>query len=156
MIWRLAGEPETRMHAGFQDVESGAWYAQAVDWAAENGVVTGYSDKVFAPNDSVTREQLAVILNRWAGSASADENALAKIVLAMFGTIDPSAFYGEKINVPFDDAASVSEWAVRGVNWAYEAGVLNGRTEKRLAPQEKAARVEVAAMLLRTTAIIGE
>ena len=154
MIWRLAGEPENKTNAGFRDVKDGAWYAQAVNWAAENGVVTGYSDTVFAPNDNVTREQLAVILNRCAGSSGADGEALAKIVLAMFGTIDPSTFYGEKINVPFDDADSVSDWAVSGVNWAWNAGVLNGKTEKLLAPQDNATRAEVASMFLRMTAIL--
>ena len=154
MLWRLAGEPESMTTASFRDVKDGAWYAQAVNWAAENGIVTGYSNTVFAPNDKVTREQLAVILNRSAGSSGGDEEALVKIVLAMFGTIDPSTFYGEKIDVPFDDAASVSEWAVSGVNWAWNAGVLKGKTEKLLAPQDNANRAEVATMLLRATAIL--
>ena len=154
MLWRLAGEPESQTTAGFRDVKDGAWYAQAVNWAAENGIVTGYSNTVFAPNDKVTREQLAVILNRSAGNSGGDEEALVKIVLAMFGTIDPSTFYGEKIDVPFDDADSVSEWAVSGVNWAWNAGVLKGKTEKLLAPQDNATRAEVATMLLRATAIL--
>ena len=154
MLWRLVGEPESEMHAAFKDVESNSWYAQAVDWAAENGIVTGYSDTVFAPNDKVTREQLAVILHRCAGSSSAGEEALVQIVLAMFGTIDPSTFYGETIDVPFDDAASVSEWAVSGVNWAWENGILNGKTDTTLAPRDNATRAEVAAMLMRTAAII--
>ena len=154
MIWRLAGEPASEMHAAFKDVKSDAWYAQAVDWAAENGIVSGYSDTVFAPNDCVTREQLAVILYRCAGSVSADDTAMMALVLAMFGLVDSDAFYGEKIAVPFDDADAVHDWAVSGVNWAWENGILNGKTDTTLAPQDNATRAEVAAMLMRTAAII--
>ena len=155
MLWRLAGEPENKTDAGFRDVKDGAWYAHAVNWAAENGVVTGYSDTVFAPNDNVTREQLAVILNRCAGNVSEDEDALIKVVLAAYGAMDPDkCTTGEEIAVPFDDAASVSDWAVRGVNWAWNAGILNGKTEKLLAPRDNATRAEVAAMLLRATAVL--
>ena len=156
MIWRQAAEPESEMHAAFKDVESGSWYARAVDWAAENGIVTGYSDTVFGPDDNVTREQLAVILCRCAGSVSTDDSAVMALILAMFGLIDPDSFYGEEIAVPFDDADAVSDWALSGVNWAWENGILNGRTDTTLAPQDNAARAEVAAMLMRTTAIIDK
>ena len=156
MIWRLAGEPESKMHAAFKDVKSDSWYAQAVDWAAENGVVNGYSETVFAPNDCVTREQLATILYRCAGSTNADESAILAVVLARFGLVGSDSFYGEEIAVPFDDADAVSDWAVSGVNWAWENGVLNGKTDTTLAPQDNATRAEVAAMLMRTTAISEE
>ena len=64
-LWRLAGAPAPAKDHGFKDVPAGKWYADAVNWAAENGIVNGYSDKVFAPFDACTRQQAAAILYRY-------------------------------------------------------------------------------------------
>ena len=65
MLWRMEGEPKAAGAAGFDDVEAGSWYEAAVGWASANKIVTGYDEKTFAPNDPVTREQLAAILFRY-------------------------------------------------------------------------------------------
>ena len=67
MLWRMAGEPRVRYDAGFTDVAENAWYAGAVRWAASSGIVSGYDAVTFGPDDGVTREQLALILWRYAG-----------------------------------------------------------------------------------------
>ena len=90
----MEGEPEADLT--FADVESGAWYAGAVRWAGSDGIVSGYSDAALGPNDSITREQLAPILYRYAQSKG-------------------QGFTGSWMFLPdYPDAADVSEWAETG------------------------------------------
>ena len=112
--------------AGFPDVAASAWYADAVNWAAANGYVTGYDNGSYGPEDSLTREQLAVILYRYAGSP------------APAGTLDG-----------FADAASASAYAVDALRWAVGEGLLTGKDGGRLDPTGTASRAELAQILAR-------
>ena len=112
--------------AGFPDVAASAWYADAVNWAAANGYVTGYDNGSFGPEDSLTREQLAVILYRYAGSPEPT------------GSLDG-----------FTDAASASDYAVDALRWAVGEGLLTGKDGGRLDPAGTASRAELAQILAR-------
>ena len=132
MLWRMEGEPLSDDAVTFSDVPAGSWYAGAVRWAAAAGIVSGYSAERFGPEDSVTREQLAAILYRFAQSKHRDVSV------------------GEDADIlSYTDAFSVSQWAMEAMRWAWGAGLLNGRTADTLAPGENAGRAEVAAVLLR-------
>lgn len=135
VLWRLAGEPAPKAPNTFVDVPDGAWYTDAVTWAAENGVVSGIGGGCFAPNSNVTREQTAVILFNYAHSRGYDVGARA----------DLSAF---------PDAGSVSGWAEKALSWANAAGLINGTVyggRTILDPQGSASRAQVA-MILRSYA----
>ena len=112
--------------AGFPDVAASAWYADAVNWAAANGYVTGYDNGSYGPEDNLTREQLAVILYRYAGSP------------APAGSLDG-----------FADAASASAYAVDALRWAVGEGLLTGKDGGRLDPTGTASRAELAQILAR-------
>ena len=129
ILYRLAGSPETGT-AAFADVKEGAWYAAATAWAAENGIVSGYSDSRFGPEDPITREQLALILYRYAEHLGHGYEARADLS-------------------GFSDSPSVHAWAYQAVSWANSEGLLNGRTATTLAPGETALRAEIAAILMR-------
>ncbi len=128
MLHRLEKEPAAN-GGGFGDVAGGQWYSEAVAWAAANGVVKGYNELEFAPEDYITREQLAAILFRY----------------AQFKGLDASA-RGDLSG--FADSAAVADWAEEAVQWAVGAGLLNG-DEGRLRPADKASRAEVAMLLMR-------
>ena len=129
MLHRLNGTPAAGL-AGFADVAGGQWYSEAVAWAAANGVVNGYSDTKFAPNEEITREQLAAILYRY----------------AQFKGLDVSA-KGDLSG--FADGAAVSGWAQEAMQWAVGAELLNGNADGTLAPAAGATRAEVAMILMR-------
>ncbi len=129
MLHRLNGTPAAGV-AGFADVAGGQWYSEAVAWAAANGVVNGYSDTKFAPNEEITREQLAAILYRY----------------AQFKGLDVSA-KGDLSG--FADGAAVSGWAQEAMQWAVGAGLLNGNADGTLASAAGATRAEVAMILMR-------
>ncbi len=129
MLHRLNGTSAAGL-AGFADVAGGQWYSEAVAWAAANGVVNGYSDTKFAPNEEITREQLAAILYRY----------------AQFKGLDVSA-KGDLSG--FADGAAVSGWAQEAMQWAVGAGLLNGNADGTLAPAAGATRAEVAMILMR-------
>lgn len=128
MLWRLAGQPAVNEAAPFTDVTANAYYAEAAVWAAENGIVKGYGDNLFGPNDPVTREQLAAILYRYA-QVKGQDTALAG---------DLSGF-----------ADQPSGWASEPVRWAVGAGLLSGKGGGVLNPTGNATRAETAAMLMR-------
>ncbi len=114
----------------FADVLSGTWYTDAVAWAAANGIVNGKSSTKFAPNDPITREQLAAILYRYATGLKMD--------MSVSGSIDA-----------FADADRVSSYAKDAISWAVGAGIINGKSSTRLDPQGNATRAEVSTMLMR-------
>ncbi|WP_297213126.1 S-layer homology domain-containing protein, partial [uncultured Flavonifractor sp.] len=129
VLWRMEGAP-----AGggtvFLDVAEEAWYAQAVSWAAEHGLVEGYGGGRFGPEDPITREQLAVLLYRYAhGQGDTGEAA---------GTLDN-----------YSDGGQVSPWALEGMTWAVNAGLISGKGGGRLDPGGTALRGEIAALLQR-------
>ena len=128
VLWRQAGSPVVNYAMDFSDVAEGAWYAEAVRWAASEGVVGGYGDGRFGPNDPITREQLATILFRHlVGGGAAD---LAEWLQ------------------PYADADQISAYALSAMQWAVGHGVVKGDGEQ-LDPQGTATRAQVAAMLHR-------
>lgn len=131
VLYRLENQPSTSA-ASFTDVASGAYYANAVAWANANGIVSGYGSGKFGPNDKVTREQLATILYRY----------------AQYKKYDVSV--GEDTNIlSYDDAQSISSYAIPAIQWACGAGVVTGKSGSKLDPKGNATRAEVAAMLMR-------
>ena len=131
MLWRLEGRPDGKPSL-FEDVPAVSWYEKAVNWAAEAGVVKGITDMSFAPDMNVTREQLVTILYRYAQAKSMDVSV------------------GEDTNIlSWNDAFDVSEWAMPAMQWACGASVIEGRDDGTLAPQDNAARAEIAAIFMR-------
>ena len=129
VLYRLENEP-TAAAASFTDVASGAYYANAVAWASANGIVTGYGNGKFGPNDSITREQFAVILYRY----------------AQYKKYDVSV--GEDTNIlSYNDAQSISSYAIPAIQWACGAGVMNG-SNGRLTPKLGATRAQAAQLLM--------
>ncbi len=124
VLYRLEGQPEKEAMSAYSDVSDGAWYADSVAWAVENGIVNGYGDGQFGPNDSVTREQFVVMLWRYVGSPTAGRRDL-----------------------DFADAEQVSGYAREALCWAVENGVLKGSGKGRLVPGGTATRAEAAQML---------
>lgn len=114
--------------AGFADVAADDWYATAVNWAAANGIVNGISDDTFAPNDPITREQLAAMLMNYAQWKGQDTSARADLS-------------------GYSDAPST--WASEAVQWAVAEGLLAGVTDDQLQPQGQATRAQVAAIMQR-------
>ena len=130
ILWRQAGSPVVNYAMNFSDVESGVWYTEAVRWAAAEGIVKGYSDTVFAPDDTVTREQLATILYRYAEYKEYDVSAKGDLTT-------------------FADGSTVSTWAADGMTWADGAQLITGKDGGKLDPTGTATRAEVATILMR-------
>ena len=132
VLWRLAGAPAPKAPNTFVDVPDGAWYTDAVTWAAENGVVSGIGGSRFDPSGFVTREQTAEILYNYAHSKGYDVSARADLTA-------------------FPDAASVSGWAEEALSWANAAGLINGTVrdgQTILDPQGSASRAQIAMILM--------
>lgn len=126
VLYRLAKEPETGTDDLFNDVAGDKYYTEAVKWAAKNGVVAGYGNGEFGPEDSITREQLATILYRYAGNP-----APPNLIL------------------DFVDENQTSGFALDALRWAVDMGIIAGKGNGILDPKGKATRAEVAAMLMR-------
>lgn len=132
VLYRAAGEPDTGKQVNpFTDVADDTWYTKAVIWAANNGIVNGVAKNTFAPDDSITREQIAAMLYRYAGAEAAKEDKLSA----------------------FPDAAKVSDWAKEALNWAVAGGLINGVADANgtasLEPQATATRAQIATILMR-------
>ena len=125
VLYRMAGSPETTGRDAFADTPDGAWYEDAALWAVRNRIMSGYTASTFGPHDPVTREQLAAILWRYAGS--------------------PAAEAGEA----YADEASIASWAVTAVDWARTCGFINGMSDGSFQPDGRATRAQVAAILMR-------
>ena len=130
ILYRMEGEPETEA-ADFTDVNADAYYADAVAWANANGIVTGYGDGLFGPEDTITREQMAAILYRYAQYKGYDVTT-----------------GGMALN-EYTDASEISEYAVTAMQWANEQGLITGSTSTTLEPQGNAIRAEAATILMR-------
>ena len=124
VLHNLESNPYQPISGAFADVNNGAWYAEGVAWAAANGIVTGYGSGQYGPNDNITREQLAVMLWRYAGSPAATNRELY-----------------------FADAYRASDWALEALRWATENGIINGKGNSILDPTGQATRAETAQML---------
>jgi len=128
VLHRMAGEPSVSGIANnFTDVQDGAWYDNAVRWAAANGIVSGIGNSQFAPGNNITREQMAVILNNFARHMGLD-----------LPTIRTGVFV---------DEAEISAWAQDAVNALFEAGVISGMGNNHFNPRGQGTRAEVATML---------
>ncbi len=124
VLYNLEGHPEQSGVGGFSDISGDSWYADSVAWATENGITTGYSEDQCGPNDSVTREQFAVMLWRYAGSPTTGNQTLN-----------------------FTDADQANDYALEALSWAAANGILNGYGDGRLDPGGLATRAEAAQML---------
>ena len=135
ILWRLEGNPAPVSTADFSDVADGAWYAKAVRWAAGSGVVKGYDNGNTGPDDAVTREQMVTILYRFAQHKGYDVSA------------------GEDTNIlSFNDALTVSEYAIPAMQWACGSGMVNGiaqEGEMFLAPKDTTTRAQIATLMMR-------
>lgn len=123
VLYRLAGSPTVSGSDSFTDTTDGAWYAAAVLWASQQGLVTGYGNGLFGVNDPVSREQISTILWRYAGSPAAD------------GGTD------------FADESSIASYASTAVDWARANGIINGMPGNLFAPKSSATRAQVAMIL---------
>lgn len=130
VLYRLEGEQKAALVNPFSDVAKDAWYKDAVIWAYSKGIVAGVSEDTFAPNHSVTREQMAAILYQYARYKGCD----------MSKTADLSQY---------SDSDEVSAWALTAVKWANGASVVNGVSENALSPKTTATRAQAAAMFMR-------
>ena len=125
-LWRMEGCPVVNYAMDFEDVDPGEYYGEAIRWAASEKVVLGYGNGRFGPDNLITREQLAVMLWRYAGSPAAPN-----------------------LELDFPDADQVSGWADSAVRWAVSQDVISGTDLGTLAPNATATRAQVAAILMR-------
>ncbi len=125
VLHNLENNPEATSENIFGDAD-GHWAEDSVAWAAEKGIVSGYEDGTFGVDDEITREQLATMLYRYAGSPE------------VTGNLDK-----------YTDKTSVSDYAEKAVIWAVEVGIISGTTETTLDAKGLATRAQVAAMIMR-------
>ena len=130
ILWNLAGNPELKNAAAFSDVISSQYYAKAIAWASENGIVSGYGD-TFGVGDSITREQFAVMLYRYAQYKGYDTTQGGMAVRE------------------FSDYENISDYAKTALAWAVNAGIMHGMGDGTLTPQGQATRAEAATMLMQ-------
>ena len=128
VLYRLADEPDVTADNPFTDVPAGQWYTNAVIWAAANGIVSGFGDGTFRPNEPATRAQAAVMLCGYAKLAGRDTTQRA----------DLSAYA---------DAAEIPSWALAEMQWANAAQLIRGRSDTILAPNAGTTRAEMAKIL---------
>ncbi len=124
VLYSLEGCPAPDQTSEFSDVGGDTWYADAITWATEKGITSGYGDGQFGPDDSITREQFAVMLWKYAGSPQASGQVLA-----------------------FKDADQISSYAQEALRWAVENGIISGYADGQLVPGETATRAQAALML---------
>ena len=134
ILYAMAGEPAVTGESPFTDVPADCWYTDAIIWAAQNGIVSGFGDGTFRPNAAITRAQAAVMLYGYAAFTGADVTARA----------DLSAY---------SDAGQIPAWAMDAMQWANARRLIVGRDSSHLAPDGKTTRAEMAAIL---SAYIGK
>ena len=133
ILYRLEGSPNIENEIWgypFKDVDVNAYYATAVYWARMNGIVAGYSDELFGPNDTITREQMAAILYRYAQYKGYDTTGKADLS-------------------KYADAAQVGSYAVEAIRWANAEGLVSGTSDTTLTPGGSATRAQAAVILTR-------
>ncbi len=129
MLHRMEDEPPAQA-SRFADVPNDQYYTNAVAWASDNGIVTGYNDTAFGPSDNITREQLATILFRYADYKKYNVEQSADLS-------------------GFTDAARISSYAKAAMQWANATGLITGVTSDTIIPQGNATRAQVATILMR-------
>ena len=129
-IYNREGLPETKAKNTFTDVKKDSYYETAIAWATDIGIVSGYDDKHYGPDDPITREQMGTILWRY----------------AKFKDYDVSV--GEDTNIlDFTDAVDISQWAVSAVQWTVGDGIIKGFEDVTIRPQNNASRAQMAVIL---------
>ena len=131
ILHRMNGEPEMPYSSRFYDVAAGLWYTDAILWAADTGVVTGYTNGNFGPGDNINREQMALMMYRYANHKGYDTSARAD-----FGS--------------YQDASMVSDFAEEAMQWAVGEKIITGKyNETQLDPKGNASRAECATIIMR-------
>ena len=130
MLYRYAGEPTVNYAMNYTDTEDG-WYTEAVRWASSIGVVKGFDDNTFRPDEPITREQAAAMLQRYAEFAK-----------------ESNSLWNETNILSYEDFDSISDWAIPSLQWAVGAGVMKGRTDSTINPIDNITRAEIAQMLV--------
>ena len=138
VLWNLEGNPHVSTAIQYSDVASDAWYYDAVQWATAEGIVDGYGNGIYGPEDDITREQMALMFYRYAQHKGYD-----------------TTHGGMEIR-EFTDYAEISDWALEAVTWAVNAGLLNGKGNHILDPIGDATRAEVAQILMNFCENIAE
>ena len=132
ILWRADNSPYVNYAMKFNDVGESEYYTEAVRWAASEKIVEGVTETEFAPNDNITREQIAVIMHRYAKYKNYDVSV------------------GENTNIlSYDDFADISEYAIEAMQYAAGTGLIKGRSASTLNPKDNATRAETAAILER-------
>ncbi|WP_138755079.1 S-layer homology domain-containing protein [Paenibacillus sinopodophylli] len=130
VVYRMENQPNVKFSDVFSDVQSGLWYSDAIIWANQNQIVNGYGKGKFAPNDAITREQIAVMLYRYANGKGSNVQT-------------------EISSLSFKDANEISDFAKESITWAVSKGIMKGNSDMTLNPSGLATRAEVATMLQR-------
>jgi hypothetical protein len=130
VLYSLESLPKTDKTAGFTDIAAGAWYGDAVNWAVSVGILSGYGDGRFGPEDAVTREQLATSLYRYAQYKDYATDATSDLT-------------------QFTDSGRISAFARSAIQWASAKSLLSGTEEGALLPTDKATRAQTATILMR-------
>lgn len=130
ILYRMQNEPSVVVGSDFNDIKDGLWYTKAVAWASVNNVVNGVGEGKFAPNDSITRQELAVMLYRYAKAVGMDTASMAKLD-------------------SFKDNAQVADWASEAMQWAVGSGLMKGNDDGTINPNGTATRAEVATVVVR-------
>lgn len=133
ILYRMENEPEVNTENVFSDIHGDEYYAAAVGWAKENNIVTGISDTEFAPDNNITREQIAAMIYRYAKYKGAVQADLSK----------------ETLN--YADHDKISDYAAEAVEYCKEFGIMQGKDNNSFAPKDNATRAEAAAILQRFT-----
>lgn len=130
VLYRIEGEPSASGNGGFADVSSGQWYTEAVAWAKAHGIVNGYSATEFAPDDAMTREQMAAVMFRYAEYKGVASDTSADLS-------------------GYTDAGKVSTWAEEAMEWANAEKIITGTSTTTLAPSGSSTRAQLATVLMR-------
>lgn len=132
VLYRLENPTEKAKSHSFTDIKDGEWYSDAVSWAAENGIIDGVTETEFAPDEDITREQMATVLYRYAQYKNQDTSV------------------GEDTNIlSYTDAEEISEYAIPAIQWMAGAGLMDGETESTINPLNNSTRAQVATILMR-------
>ena len=129
-LYSMEGQPKLTYKSTFNDVPNGEWYTSPVLWASQIGIASGYGNGKFGVSDSITREQLAMMMYKYATEVRGYESEITEGVL-----------------FSFSDADKVSNWAVKAMEWAVTNGIISGTGDNRLNPQGNALRCECAQIL---------
>ena len=131
ILYRVEGSPRIESDSKFGDVKDSDWYGAPIIWAAENEIVNGVSDTEFAPNNAITREQIAAIMYRYAKAKGYDVTQGGMAVRE------------------FEDYETISSWAKEAMQWAVNAKLINGKTATTVNPLDNATRAEAATIIMR-------